>query len=67
MYIFYSQEVEQVQSEFERIWVEGMFPGWPVSIEHGLVKKKDAYEYLFLYLFDNVKQHSNLIIHVSSP
>jgi len=24
-----SDEVDQVQSEFERIWIEGMFPGWP--------------------------------------
>ncbi|GFS25142.1 splicing factor 3A subunit 3-like [Elysia marginata] len=24
-----NEEVEQVQSEFERIWIEGMFPGWP--------------------------------------
>ncbi|XP_005098228.1 splicing factor 3A subunit 3 [Aplysia californica] len=24
-----SDEVEQVQSEFDKIWSEGMFPGWP--------------------------------------
>jgi hypothetical protein len=29
---FYLQEMENVKQDFDLQWVEGSFPGWPVSL-----------------------------------